>query len=184
VRAVVSLLLVLHLTAVFVAPMNVAVPQQLGEDRAKWPLVPWMARSLGPYLDAAYLNHGYHFFAPDPGSSALIHYTGELADGTPFEGTFPDLDQQQPRLRYHRHFMLSEQRRWLPEQIDVAYARHLLDVHQAQWVRTELVTHYLARPDEILAGMRLDDPRTYQSRPLVTITADGKVTRHWQDERP
>jgi hypothetical protein len=30
----------------------------------------------------------------------------------------------------------------------------------------------------------LDDPRTYDSRPLVTITADGQVTRHWQDERP
>lgn len=56
-----------------------------------------------------FLDHGYFFFAPNPGASHLVHYKVEFADGRePIEGRFPDLKQQQPRLKYHRHFMIAE----------------------------------------------------------------------------
>ncbi|MBC8352414.1 MAG: hypothetical protein H8E66_10530 [Planctomycetes bacterium] len=66
--------------------------------------------TLRPYIDFAFLNHGYAFFAPNPGPSHLIRARIEFEDGRePIEETFPDLDEQWPRLLYHRHFMLSEQ---------------------------------------------------------------------------
>jgi hypothetical protein len=162
--------------------MNVAVPQDLPDDRSKWPLIPAVASFFGPYLDATYLNHGYHFFAPDPGPAALIRYTGERADGTPFEGTFPTLDEQWPRLLYHRHFMLTEQRTWLPLVADEGYAKHLLKANNAKWVRLEAVTHFLARPDEIVAGLELSDPDKFEYREFITVTADGEVIRPPQEE--
>jgi hypothetical protein len=56
------------------------------------------------------LDHGYFFFAPNPGPSHLLRARLEFADGRPpQEITWPDRNQQWPRLLYHRHFMISEQ---------------------------------------------------------------------------
>ena len=55
------------------------------------------------------LDHGYFFFAPDPGASHLVRYRAEFDDGRePIAEMFPDKFKQWPRLLYHRHFMLSE----------------------------------------------------------------------------
>ena len=54
------------------------------------------------------LANGYRFFAPEPGPSHLIRYEVTLPDGTRKEGFFPDRAHHQPRLLYHRYFMLSE----------------------------------------------------------------------------
>src|SRR5687767_12060828 len=103
VRVIVSALLVWHLLAVFLAPMSVPPSSQLVIDIAQRPPVQW-------YLDALYINHGYYFFAPDPGDGHLIYYDvydkqGNVAK----QGKFPDWDIQWPRLWYHRHFMLADQ---------------------------------------------------------------------------
>lgn len=181
VRCLLSLLIAAHLLAVFIAPMNVAVPQQLPLEREKWPVVPWLAEGMRPYLDLAYLNHGYGFFAPDPGPSFLIRYTAELADGSTVEESFPDLARQWPRLRYHRHFMLTSQLDSFPSQPDTvppkskvleSYARHLLKVHDARRVTLEHVRHSLATLDEVLEGTPLDAPYKYESRPLIEMTAE------------
>lgn len=60
------------------------------------------------YSQLAYLDHGYAFFAPDPGPSHLIRATITPADGEPIRRYYPDLQDQRPRLLYHRHFMLAE----------------------------------------------------------------------------
>lgn len=56
-----------------------------------------------------YLDHGYFFFAPNPGPNHLVGWKANTAksDQLP-EVLFPDRRQQWPRLRYHRYFMLSE----------------------------------------------------------------------------
>jgi hypothetical protein len=65
---------------------------------------------LRPYVEFLFLDHGYFFFAPNPGPSHLFRARLEFADGrAPLEITFPDRNQQRPRLLYHRHFMLAEQ---------------------------------------------------------------------------
>ncbi len=105
VKLVVSGLLVFHLTAVFWAPFAFAC--NIGSSSS--PLADPIAGWLQPYTTALFLNHGYFFFAPDPGPSHLVRYKVEFDDGRePLVGMFPDLATQRPRLLYHRHFMLSE----------------------------------------------------------------------------
>jgi hypothetical protein len=117
IRAVVSLLIVGHLAAVAVAPM--AFISRSGITAS--PLMERVAGFFRPYINAMYLNHGYAFFAPDPGPNHLIDYTVEFDDGRPaVKGRFPDLKSERPRLLYHRHFMLSEalNTRFAPPQFD------------------------------------------------------------------
>lgn len=98
IRALVSLLLIVHLAAVALPPLSMEGS----------PLAGYGWRALRPYIEAAYLNHGYHFFAPQPGPSHLIRYELQWDDGARQEGTFPDREHNWPRLLYHRHFMLTE----------------------------------------------------------------------------
>lgn len=60
------------------------------------------------YSQFTYLDHGYAFFAPDPGPSHLIQAEISGPAGEPIRRRYPDLSEQWPRLLYHRHFMLAE----------------------------------------------------------------------------
>ena len=102
-----SLFLVLHLIAVFIAPFSFETVMDSGIGS---PLVLRIAEWFRPYTQAAYLHHGYAFFAPDPGPSHLLQYRAYTSDSqSPRSGTLPDRSSHWPRLLYHRHFMLSEQ---------------------------------------------------------------------------
>ena len=90
--------LIKHLTAIIAAPATVGPSSQTA--RNVWEVV-------GPYLEVFYLNHGFHYFSPQPGSSNLVSWTATLEDGSTKSGRFPNFDIT-PRLYYHRHFMLSE----------------------------------------------------------------------------
>ncbi|QDU31717.1 hypothetical protein ETAA8_68770 [Anatilimnocola aggregata] len=102
-----SALLLLHLLAVFLPPFQFAC--RVGNGSSS-PFADGLVGWFRPYIGALYLDHGYFFFAPNPGPSHLVKYKVEFADGerAPIEGRFPDLQQQQPRLKYHRHFMIAE----------------------------------------------------------------------------
>lgn len=182
-RGAVSAVLVFHIGAVLTAPLS--VPPTITGD---------LLRSVyRPYIAATYLNHAYKFFAPDPGPSHLIRYELTLADGSKKEGVFPDARQHWPRLWYHRHFMLSEiihdgrppeafelepgreegQRGRLESVLAPSYARHLLAAHDAREVTLYYRMHLLPGPGDVLAGDRLDDPKWYRQRRLVTLKRDG-----------
>ena len=169
-RVVVSLLVLFHLTALVVGPMAVP-PSSILMTRA-WDV-------FQPYLEAAYLNHGYHFFAPEPGPSHLVHYELEMPDGSRREGVFPNLDEHWPRLLYHRHFMLSERLAAAPPETEwiqrysESYARHLLVRHGAKRVSLTLRRHLLPYPDQVQDGMKLTDPRLYEERSLGEFESEG-----------
>jgi hypothetical protein len=159
-------LLAVHLVALVVGPCSVAPSSQL--CHGAW-------RLFRPYLDAAYLNHGYHFFAPEPGPSHLIRYEIESAGGGIEAGYFPDREIHRPRLLYHRYFMLSEHLGGIaddPEQQAIlaaysrAFARHLLQEHGAERVRLYLMRHLLPAADDVLKGKPLDDAPLYRERLL------------------
>ena len=80
VRIAASVLLGAHLMAVFVAPMAVPTSSPLVPPSTS-PLAGTFFRFFRPYLQAAFLNHGYKFFAPDPGPSHLVRYELTMADG-------------------------------------------------------------------------------------------------------
>ena len=93
---IVNVWLVIHLTAIVAAPATVGPSSRTA--RNVW-------EAVGPYLEVFYLNHGFHYFAPQPGSSNLVSWTATLKDGSTRSGIFPNFDIK-PRLYYHRHFML------------------------------------------------------------------------------
>ncbi len=99
-RAIVSVLILLHLAAVVTAPFSNPPP---ASDLSRK-----LAYLFRPYLHAAFLFHGYRFFAPNPGVSHLLLYELDLPDGSVVKGQYPDIRQHWPRLLYHRHFMISE----------------------------------------------------------------------------
>jgi len=100
-RLAISGLLIVHLAAVVLPPMA-------AQTRPSPPVI-FAFETLRWYIDALYLDHGYAFFAPDPGPSNLVEYILEFDDDRePVIQTFPDIDRHWPRLLYHRHFMLSE----------------------------------------------------------------------------
>ncbi len=169
-RILISVLVVLHVAAVFSAPY--ALPPTPALATRAWEF-------FQPYLQVCYLNHGYAFFSPDPGPSHLIRYELEFGDGRRSEGIFPNLKEQQPRLLYHRHFMMTEFLTSAPRDSAgrraylQSYAEHLLHEHDAEKVTLYFVTHFLPGPQQVLDGMRLDDPSLYQEQREITLLADG-----------
>ena len=160
-KAVVSLALVVYLAAVIVPPLAGPPP---ASDLARAALDP-----LRPLVHALGLDHGYRFFAPNPGPGHSIRWSLTRADGSTASGTIPDRDADRPRLLYHRRFMVPEkiaarvppadappevQREarvdWEP--LVRGVARNLLRTHGGASVRLELVEHYLPGPGEVVRG--------------------------------
>jgi hypothetical protein len=100
-QATLSVLLAVHLCALVTVPL-------MFSTRGSAAIRPLYA-VLRPYIDLLYLNHGYFFFAPNPGPNHLVRYEISFSDGRESAvGEFPDRQTQYPRLLYHRYFMLSE----------------------------------------------------------------------------
>jgi len=191
-RLLISLLVVAHVLAVAVAPWSLStdpalppgyIPQRdaqgretlPGPDSTDWQQ-PILQRTLWetftPYLNLLYLNHGYEFFAPDPNGSHLFRYRIFDSGGTQIaEGEFPNLQQQWPRLYYHRHMMLAAQVSFLGEPAARNYGRHLLKVHGGHTCRLQWVFHSLLTPKQVADGVPLDDPSTYHVLEDLQVTA-------------
>ncbi len=150
----------LHLFAIIIAPASVAPASELARGAC---------RLLQPYLGALYLDHGYHFFAPEPAESTLLAYTAERADGTVVHGRIPDRSTN-PRLLYHRYFMLTEHMSDAPEEVAglwyASYAEHIAREQGAERVRLIEQTHNLPTMERVREGGHLDDPESYDDEEL------------------
>src|SRR5262245_15281190 len=105
IKLLLSVLIAWHVLAVSVAPLRFAC----NGGRPPSPFMDAVYAPFRSYVELLYLNHGYFFFAPDPGPSHLVDYKLEFDDGRqPVMGRFPDVATERPRLLYHRHFMLAE----------------------------------------------------------------------------
>jgi hypothetical protein len=168
-RWAVNCWLIFHLAAIIIAPATVAPSSEL--IQSTW-------RLFQPYLSFMYLNHGYHFFAPEPSESFLVSFKAERADGTVETGFIPTR-KTVPRLLYHRHFMLTEhladtlRDEDAPEEVGQAwldsYAEHLCMKYGA--VRVELTGHRHGLPSraDVQNGMKLNDPESYRSESLKVL---------------
>jgi len=163
-RWAVSTWLVFHISAIIIAPLSVAPSSQLVQDA--WGL-------FQPYIQLLFLNHGYHFFAPEPSESTLLAYQVERSDGTVLEQRIPRRSIK-PRLLYHRHFMLTEHLRDAlrdaPEELQQewleSYAEHLCRKYGAARVKLTGQLHNLPSMDMVKDGVRLNDPESYESELL------------------
>jgi len=152
--------LVMHLTAIIAAPATVGPSSQTA--RTVW-------EAVAPYLQGLYLNHGFHYFAPQPGSSNLVAWTVTRADGTSVSGRFPNPDIS-PRLLYHRHFMLSEFLGNSPPELQSVivrgFARNLCREYDGASVSLSSIRHDLPSMERVRAGGKLNDSDLYEEQML------------------
>lgn len=110
-RIVLSILFTLHFAGICSAALS-APP-------APWIVQQAWMRLFRPYLEFAYLNNAYHFYAPEPGPSSYLWFRIIYADaeGKNEEGEWlkiPELDEKTGRIRhpvaldYQRFLSLTE----------------------------------------------------------------------------
>ena len=166
-RRAVSVWLVFHLAAIVNAPAS--IDPASGLVRSAWSL-------FQPYLEVLYLDHGYHFFAPEPVESTLLAFEAQRPDGQVIRGRIPSRATR-PRLLYHRYFMLTEHMSDAPEEFRDAwyesYAQHIGHEFGARRVTLIQQTHNLPTVERIREGGRLTDPESYEARSLGTFRCDG-----------
>jgi hypothetical protein len=181
-----SFVIALHLAAVILPPLSFQSRGPLGIS----PAVETAIAPLEGYGQFLYIDRGYAFFAPDPGPSHLIQAAVTDQDGTKVEKMIPDLDDQWPRLLYHRYFMLSEylhsiyqqpgppqeliqvdrqeaelwrQMRLRYESVRQSIVKHLNEANPGQQVAIRRVEHLI--PDLSIyleQPIALDDPQLYR----------------------
>ncbi|MCC9655518.1 hypothetical protein [Rhodopirellula halodulae] len=100
-RFLVSVLIIGMLLAIVLPPLAFQARGARGLSPSVGTLLSWVS----PISQMFYLDRGYAFFAPDPGPSHLIRATSQGGESVQ---QFPNLEDQWPRLLYHRHFMLAE----------------------------------------------------------------------------
>lgn len=187
-RIAISVFIIGHLWAVIGRPLEFATQGPTGPS----PAGSLFYAPIRAYSEAAYLNHGYAFFAPNPGPSHLIRVEVPSEEGETETYLYPDLERQWPRLLYHRHFMLTEffhntyQPAQMPEEVVENRAlaerwaldrqrheairgslrRRLQQVHETDQLTIHRVEHRLAGLPEFLSEqLRLDDPQLYIDLP-------------------
>ncbi len=173
IKVIGSVLIGLHLVAIVLPPASVPPASRAVQNAWSW---------FQPYIQFAYLNHGYHYFAPDPGPSSLIEYTVITDDGERIWGRIPDREAIWPRLRYHRYFMLTEFYGGLPpaaqqmrQAVAQSYAQQLMENHNGVNVELAHVVHRLSTREEMLAGGSLDEPHKYEYTSLGTFSIEDPV---------
>lgn len=164
---VLSLWLVFHVFAVFISPAAMPPASPLLEDGYRLAL---------PYNEALFLNHGYHYFAPDPGASTLIGWEIPREGEAPVVGRFPDVSIR-PRLLYHRYFMLAENV-WsfddtTQQEMLKAYARHFAGHFGSDRISLSRISHQPSSIMRLQVGGRLDDPETFQREVLGDFNFSG-----------
>ena len=183
-RFIVSLLLLLHLLALFLPPLSFQSRGPLGQS----PSVASLLRPLEGYGQFLYMNRGYAFFAPDPGPSHLIQVAITDEAGNRQEVMYPDRTQQRPRLMYHRHFMLTEFLFEIyqppPPSVEIA----ALDASEAEyWQRSRARYEYFRRslvqhlesvhPGREIAIRRIEhlipDLLSFRERPISLTVEDS-----------
>ncbi|QDS91170.1 hypothetical protein EC9_53900 [Rosistilla ulvae] len=195
-KIAISIAVVVHLWAVVAEPIRFSTRGPGGPS----PAASAFRAPVGRYVDFLYLSHGYAFFAPDPGPSHLVAASWIDADGQPQTETFPDRNNQWPRLLYHRHFMLTEflhnmhEPRSLPpdvprdsvifrdwrsgrdryEMIRDGFANHLQHVHGGSAVQIDRVEHRMPGiPEFVEERIDLQNERLYLTLPDGLPAFDG-----------
>lgn len=167
---IVSVLLLGHLLAVVAEPFRFFTTSWRGTS----PLSDVARYALAPYIEFAYLHHGYFFFAPEPGPSHLMDCRLKLQDDQQVAVMIPDKKKQWPRLLYHRHFMLSEflhqlhqvQAMEMFERVRTSMSDHLAAKYDAKSVEIDRVEHILPGQEEYFGqGTPLDSPTLYVTLP-------------------
>ncbi len=151
--------LIFHLLGIVLPPASVE-PSPSSVRSTFW--------ALRFYPQLLYMDHGYHFFSPDPGDSTLVRFVAnsDTVDRA-VRGRYPH-KRIWPRLLYHRYFMLTESvprfaelEPKLYELLSRCYAKRIAENHLCSSVELYRVTHHMTDANVFRAGRGLNDPETF-----------------------
>lgn len=131
-----------------------------------------------------YLDHGYRFFAPDPGPTHTIRFERSAADGKPISGRLPDRRTTQPRLLYHRWFMLGESLANEVANTLVSYADYYTNQQQLLAEIAELQKGGRAREAIQLRAIHDANERDFERRWQMTLALSQALKDHLSAEYP
>ncbi len=174
-RRLATCLIAFHLAAVIFAPLSM--------DGAFESLFrPF--RFLRAYATVLYLDHGYRFFAPDPGPTHTIRFERVVADGTLISGRLPDRQATQPRLLYHRWFMLGESLATEVANTMASFAEY--STNQQQLLEDIAELHRLGRSREAipLRAMYNANRLDYERRWQMTLALSKALKEHLAGRYP
>lgn len=184
IKILVSGFILFHVLAVFWPPFRFATDG--GSPFANYPDLLFEV-----YYQPLYLDHGYAFFAPNPGPTHVVDYrvfddSGDVI----YEGRFPSKKEHLPRLRYHRFFMLSEnlnslfvppeepapsvsdedrktiaRKRGIYVNLKTAIEQGLAAKHGGTHAVVERIAHRSPTAQEFWDGWSLTDPRLFERLP-------------------
>jgi hypothetical protein len=175
-KAIVSVIVVWHLLVVFLSALAKTPTSPLMMNIANSAIMRW-------YSEPLYLNHGYSFFAPEPGPGHVIEYTlYDKANNQIETFRYPSKREQWPRLYYHRFMMLADQIDAFPDEqlrtlraegILARFAFQVLREHPtAERVTARRLTHFLTTREDFLNGKSFDDPDRWQVDFTASVTRD------------
>jgi hypothetical protein len=195
VRRVASVLIALHLSAIFIAVTSDASPN--------YPAPLLAARAAGPlqpYLQATFLNNSYRFFAPNPGTPTVLWFRVQYQDRSVRWVELPgraDLVRAPYQRRLNVAVQFSQYLAPDPagegktktitplgqtllksfvRHVAWAYPRHAADGKSSpvRNVGAYCLWHGVILPEQVRAGWEPTDLRTYRAVFLGAYAADGE----------
>ncbi len=192
-RWILSVFAVLHVASIYAEPLR------FSSQNASPVVAPHAAilrRWTAPYADLMYLNHGYFFFAPNPGPSHLVVCrfndlpASESDSSSPSASSdgkivIPDKGLQKPRLLFHRYFMYAEfyQTLFLPADLpEIKEADPLLlaDIRRGKRLYSEVQDSFRRFIDARYPNRRYQVYRVEHQLP----TPEDYFNNHWRLDDP
>ena len=160
-RRLASLFLAFHVAAIIVAPASV-------EPTSPFWLSGW--EIVRPYAQMVFLDQGWNFFSPEPGPSTLISFHAKTDDGEVINRRLPNKEIQ-PRLLYHRHFMVTSYMGYQAEEdqelICEGFLSHIKAKYNTEEVEFTKWVHLLPSQDHIRNGGTLHHADLWEEHVFV-----------------
>lgn len=194
-RRLISGLVVAHFAAIFLAVTSYSAPNFPAPQ-----LAVWASRPLQPYLQATFFNNAYRFFAPNPGTPAVLWFRIQYLDRSVRWLELPGRSAALVRAPYQRRLNLAVQlgqylapmpagaepkalsalgKTLLPScirHVASAAGRQAADGSPlaVRTVGVYCVLHGVLLPAQVRAGWMPTDLRTYRATFLGAYTPDGE----------
>ncbi|MBL8794315.1 MAG: hypothetical protein JNM56_10455 [Planctomycetia bacterium] len=181
-RTIVSLLVVIHFTAIVSSVMSVPSP---GRDSS------WLAQSVGatlrPYIEFSYLVNAYRFYSPEPGPPSLLWFHLTYADGTSRWVKVPNPDDPKPDplgQEYTRRLSIGESTNQLLPLLDVPDIVKQRRITAGQLHDIPLLNHFRLDYPDLPAWTVQYRPPMEASRNLVSDYARHIAAKYPSEKDP
>jgi len=181
-RTIVSLLVLVHFTAIVSSVMSVPSP---GRDSS------WLAQSVGTtlrrYIEFSYLVNAYRFYSPEPGPPSLLWFHLSYADGSSRWVKVPNPEEAKPDplgQEYTRRLSIAESTNQLLPILDVPDIVKQRRLTAGQLHDIPLLNHFQMMYPDVPAWSNQYRPPMESSRKLLSDYAQHIAAKHPSEKDP